>query len=110
MIVYSQQQFPLPTAEAVVGEARRLANFLIDCEGCKNIALCIHRVGWRYGIDPGTLHSLRYRWRELHDVKATTLERLRAAYEHVHECGRRVEIIERDIEELKQPREMELTE
>lgn len=103
------RQFSCPAAETVVDEARRLANLLIESEGCPNVALCIHRASCRYGIEPGTLHSLRYRWRELQDVRASVLERLRAAYEHIYEHGRRVEIIERQIEDLK-PQEMEMVE
>lgn len=103
---YARPQFSCPSAEELVAEAHSLANFLIEREGPKQIDCCIHCVCSRFGLDPGVMHSLRYRWRELHDVKASTLERLRAAYEHVYERERRVELLEREIEQLTE-REME---
>lgn len=104
------RQFSCPVAEELVAEAHTLANFLIEAEGACNVALCIHRASCRYGIEPGALHSLRYRWRELHDVKASTLERLRAAYEHVYEKNRRIGIAERAIEHEIATAELETVE
>lgn len=60
--------------------------------------MAIHRMAERYGFDEGQLRYLRYRWRELHDIRASVLERLREAYEAVYERQRRIALIEKDIE------------
>lgn len=88
-------------SETVIAEAKTLASFLIDWErgqGIHDIENAIHRASTRWGIDEGALKSLRYRWRELRDVKASLLERMREAYETIYERQRRQAIIERDIE------------
>lgn len=86
--------------DAVIAEARTLATFLIEWErahGLHDIENALHRAASRWGIDQGALRSIRYRWRELQDVKASLLERMREAYETIYERQRRKAEIERGI-------------
>lgn len=88
-------------AANIVGEARTLATFLVEvergsCGGDVDVAL--HRTASKWGVEEGALRSLRYRWRELQDVKGSILERLREAYETVYERQRRTLAFEREIE------------
>ena len=88
--------------EAVIGEARNIAAFLVELERGKcggDVDLAIHRAASFYGIEESSFRTLRYRWRELQDVKASVLERLRDAYEAVYERQRQQAIIEREIEQ-----------
>lgn len=88
-------------ADTVIAEARTISSFLVEIERGKcggDVDLAIHRVAEKYGFEDGQLKFLRYRWRELQDVKASVLERLREAYETVYERQRRIAIIEKDIE------------
>jgi O-acetyl-ADP-ribose deacetylase (regulator of RNase III) len=88
--------------EAVITEARRISAFLVETERGKcggDVDLAIHRAASRYGFEESSLRSLRYRWRELQDVKASVLERLREAYEAVYERQRQQAIIELEIEQ-----------
>lgn len=87
-------------ANKVIAEARTLSAFLVEIERGKcggDVDLAIHRTAMLWGIEEGAIKSLRYRWRELHDVKASLLERLREAYETIYERQRRMAEIERDI-------------
>lgn len=101
--------------EAVIAEARNLSAFLVEVERGKcggDVDLAIHRAASLYGFEESSLRSLRYRWRELQDVKASVLERLREAYEAVYERQRvqaQIEIeIERRIEQVpKAPEQQE---
>jgi hypothetical protein len=88
--------------EAVIAEARRISAFLVETERGKcggDVDLAIHRAASLYGFEESSLRSLRYRWRELQDVKASVLERLREAYESVYERQRQHAIIELEIEQ-----------
>ena len=92
---------PSQFVEAVISEARTIAAFLVEIERGKcggDVDLAIHRSANHYGIEESSFRSLRYRWRELHDVKASVLERLREAYEAVYERQRAAAIIEREID------------
>lgn len=94
---------PLPTPETVIAEARSLASFLVETERGKcggDVDLAIHHAAALWGIEEGAVRSLRYRWREMHDVKASLLERLREAYETIYERQRRVAAVERDIDDI----------
>jgi hypothetical protein len=89
------------TSRAVVSEAADLCRFLLEVERGKvggSVELAIYHASQRYGIETGTLKSLRYRWRDLTDVSGTTLERLRQAFEYVHERARRVALLEQELE------------
>lgn len=95
---------------AIIEEARRLSSFLVEierglCSG--DVDLSLHRVSERYGIEESALRSLRYRWRDLQDVRASVLERLREAYEEVYERQRRFAQIEIEIDRLIRPPEPE---
>lgn len=89
-----------------MAEASRLANILIDIERRDGLdtAGAIERAERRWQFDHHTLYRLRYRARELDDVKASTLENLREAYEEIYERQRRraeAELeIEREIERI----------
>jgi hypothetical protein len=88
-------------ATTVVTEAKTLADFLIEWErgqGTPDIENAIHRAATRWGIDDSALKSLRYRSRDLQDVKASLLERLREAYEDIYERQRRTQAVELEIE------------
>lgn len=88
-------------ADTVIAEARTLSAYLVEIERGKcggDVDLAIHRASMLWGIEEGAIKSLRYRWRELHDVKASLLERLREAYETVYERQCRQAEIEREIE------------
>lgn len=90
-----------PDATKVIAEAKTLAAFLIETERGKcggDVDLAIHRVAMFGGIEEGALRSLRYRWRELRDVRASLLERLRECYEVVYERQRHCAQIEREID------------
>ena len=101
-------------SKSVIAEARNLANFLVEIERGKvsgDVDAALHRTAQRYGIEEGALRSLRYRYRELADVKASLLERLREAYEVVYDRQRRIAIIEREIETaLQEEQQVELFE
>jgi len=90
-------------AQSVISEAHFLANFLIEIERGKvggDVDVAMHRAAQRWGLEEGALRSLRYRYRELADVKASLLERLREIYEVIYERQRRMAAMEREIEEL----------
>ncbi len=90
-------------ADLVIAEARTLAGFLIEIERGKcagDVDVAIHRTSSKWGLEEGTLRSLRYRWRDLQDVRASVLERLREAYEVIYERQRRMAEIEREIDRL----------
>lgn len=94
-----------PNADVVITEARTLARFLIEIERGKcggDVDLAIHRTASKWGLEEGTLRSLRYRWRELQDIRASVLERLREAYEVIYERQRRQAEIDREIDRLTQ--------
>lgn len=101
--------------ESVISEARTICAFLVEIERGKcggDVDLAIHRAAQLYGIEESAIRSLRYRWRELQDVKGSVLERLREAYEAVYEKQRvqaQIEIeIERRIEQVpKAPEQQE---
>jgi O-acetyl-ADP-ribose deacetylase (regulator of RNase III) len=100
--------------EAVITEARNLSAFLVEVERGKcggDVDLAIHRAASLYGFEESSLRSLRYRWRELQDVKGSVLERLREAYEAVYEKQRvqaQIEIeIERRIQQVPTAPEQE---
>lgn len=91
------------TADSVIAEARTLAAFLIETERGKcsgDVDVAIHRTAQRWGIEEGALRSLRYRWRDLQDVRASVLENLREAYEVIYERQRRMAILELEIDRL----------
>lgn len=91
------------TADSVIAEARTLAAFLIEVERGKcggDVDVAIHRTSERWGIEEGALRSLRYRWRDLQDVRASVLEGLREAYEVIYERQRRQALIEQEIDRL----------
>ena len=97
-------------AQTVITEARTLANFLIEIERGKiggDVDVAMHRAAQRWGLEEGALRSLRYRYRELADVKASLLERLREIYELVYERQRRLAQIEIEIDRLIHPPEPE---
>lgn len=100
------QKFPRPTGQNCVVEASRLANFLIDVEkrGGADIQLAIHLAERKWGFDPHTLYRLRYKHRELEDVKASTLEALRWAYEQVYEKQRHAEEVELEVAAIVESR------
>ncbi len=88
-------------ATNVIGEARTLAAFLIEIERGRcggDVEVAIHRAAMIYGVEEGALRSLRYRWRDLHDIKASVLERLREAYEAVYERERRLHQVQQQID------------
>ena len=88
---------------AVIEEAKILAAFLVEIERGKcggDVDVAIHRASQRWAIEEGAIRSLRYRWRELHDIRASLLERLREAYEVTYERQRRLAEIEREIDRL----------
>lgn len=90
-------------AQTVISEAHFLANFLVEIERGKvggDIDVAMHRTAQRWGLEEGALRSLRYRHRELADVKASLLERLREIYEVVYERQRRIAIIEKEIDTM----------
>lgn len=95
------RQYSHPNAEIVITEARTLARFLIEIERGKcggDVDVAIHRTASRWGLEEGAMRALRYRWRELQDIRASVLERLREAYEAVYERQRRRAEIEREID------------
>lgn len=93
------QKFSRPTGANCVAEAARLANFLIEVERRSGVdtQLAIHQAERRWGFDQHTLYRLRYKARELEDVKASTLEALRWAYEQVYERQRQAEEVELEV-------------
>lgn len=94
-----------------MAEARDLARLLveIECARCGgDVELAIHHCATRYGLDEGSLRSLRYRWRDLADVRGSVLERLRMAYEHVYERQRRETQIAHEINTAMGREEFEL--
>lgn len=82
-----------------VAEAVRLANLLVEFErrGGADTQLAIEKAERRWGFDHHTLYRLRYRARELEDVKASTLEALRWAYEMAYERQRQSEMAELQV-------------
>lgn len=95
----------LQDAAKVIAEARTIAAFLTETERGKcggDVDLAIHRVSMFCGIEEGALRSLRYRWRELRDIKASLLERLRESYEAIYERQRRMAMVEREIDRLSE--------
>lgn len=98
-----RRKFSCPIATSVIHEAHDLARFLVEAEFCRchDIELAIYHCATRYGIDEGALRSLRYRWRELADVRASILERLRMAFEDVYADRREIEIARKEIRERK---------
>ena len=90
------RKFSRPTAVNCVAEASRLANLLVEAERRDGLdcQLAIERAEQRWGFDHNTLYRLRYRIREIDDVKASTLEALRWAWELTFERQRQLEIAE----------------
>lgn len=87
--------------EAVISEARNISGFLVEIERGKcggDVEVAIHRTAVKWGVEESSIRSLRYRWRELHDVRASVLERLREAYEAVYERQCAAAAIEREID------------
>ena len=82
-----------------MSEAVRLAHLLVEYErrGGLDTQLAIEAAERRWNFDHNTLYRLRYRARELEDVKASTLERLRWAWEHVYEKQRQAELAEIEV-------------
>lgn len=67
-------------ASVTIDEARCLARKIVEHERGKcggDVDVAIHRVASLYGVEEGSLRSLRYRWRSLKFVKAHVLEKLR---------------------------------
>lgn len=96
-----------PTGEKCVTEAVRLAQILVDYEkrGGLDTQLAIEAAERRWGFDHNTLYRLRYRARELDDIKASTLERLRWAWEQIFEKQRRTAALEIEVtREIEQRR------
>ena len=92
------------TAKQCVEEATRLARFLIEYErrldGLK-MALAIEKAERRWNLPPHTLRRLRYKPGELSDVRASTLDCLRCAYEELYQKQREHMLAERRINEIK---------
>lgn len=88
-----------PSGEKCVAEAVRLAHILVDYEkrGGLDTQLAIEAAERRWGFDHHTIYRLRYRARELEDIKASTLERLRWAWEVIYEKQRRAAALEIEI-------------
>ena len=94
-----ERKFSRPCAASCVAEASRLANVLIDHERRDGLdtALAIEAAERRWGFEHNTLYRLRYRARELDDVRASTLEALRWAYEQIYERQRQHELAEIEV-------------
>lgn len=93
-------------AAAIIDEARTLATFLVETERGRcggDVDVALFRTASRWGLEEGALRSLRYRWRDLRDVKASLLEQLREAYETVYERQRRMVAVEQEIERATAP-------
>jgi len=100
-------------AASIVDEAKRIADFLIKTEETRSglsVSEAIRQASLLHGVDAGTLHSLRYRWRDLQDVSGSVLEQLREAFENIYEHQRVRGAIEKQIEHLVKPRAMEAAE
>jgi hypothetical protein len=83
-----------------VGEAVRLANLLIEFERRGrglDTQLAIEQAERRWGFEHNTLYRLRYRGRELEDIKASTLEGLRWAWEVAYEKQRQSEMADLEV-------------
>lgn len=94
---------PLSAAQCVE-EASRLARFLIEYERRPdglNMALAIEKAERRWHLPRNTLQRLRYKPGELSDVRASTLDSLRAAYEELYQRQRERMLAERRIDEIK---------
>ena len=92
------------TAKQCVEEATRLARFLIEYERRPdglNMALAIETAERRWHLPPHTLQRLRYKPGELSDVRASTLDCLRCAYEELYQRQREHMLAERRINEIK---------
>lgn len=90
-------------SQNVVAEARNISGFLVEIERGKcggDVDVAIHRVAAIYGVDEESVRSLRYRWRDMQDVKASLLERLREAYESVYEHQRRQAVHEQALDDF----------
>lgn len=108
-----ERKFHCPTAEEFVFEAHRLANLIVESQLGKTgayVDVAIKRAEALYGFEPGVLHSLRYRWHELKNVKGSVLERLRAAYEVIYERDRKIQMLEAQIEKIVETKQMEMVE
>ncbi len=92
------------TPKQCVEEAARLARFLIEYERRSdglNMALSIERAERRWHLPPHTLQRLKYKPGELSDVRASTLDALRAAYEELYQRQRERMLAERRLNEIK---------
>ena len=92
------------SAEQCVGEASRLARFLIEYERRHdglNMALAIEKAERRWHLPRNTLQRLRYKPGELSDVRASTLDSLRCAYEELYQQQRERMLAERRLNEIK---------
>jgi len=92
------------TAKQCVEEAARLARFLIEYERRSdglNMALSIEKAERRWHLPPHTLQRLKYKPGELSDVRASTLDALRAAYEELYQRQRERMLAERRLNEIK---------
>lgn len=88
------------TPQQCVGEAARLARLLIEHErrpDAINMAEAIERAERRWQFPRHTLQRLRYRPDELSDVRASTLDGLRCAYEEIYDEQRRRMEAEREL-------------
>ena len=92
------------TAKQCVEEAARLARFLIEYERrpeALNVAQAIEQAERRWHLPRHTLQRLRYKPGELSDVRASTLDSLRAAYEELYQRQRERMLAERRLNEIK---------
>jgi len=92
------------TPQQCVEEATRLARFLIEYERRPdglNMALAIEKAERRWHLPPRTLQRLKYKPGELSDVRASTLDSLRAAYEELYQRQRERMLAERRLNEMK---------
>ena len=84
-------------------EAARIARLLIEYERrpeAINMAEAIYRAETRWHFARHTLQRLRYKSRELDDVRASTLDGLRCAYEDIYEIQRERAAAELEIEQV----------
>lgn len=103
------RKFQPLSPQQCVGEASRLARFLIEYERRPdglNMAEAISRAENRWRFPRHTLQRLRYKPQELSDVRASTLDGLRCAYEELYEEQRRRIIAERELAEAMKSREL----
>jgi len=98
------RKFQPLTAKQYVEEASRLARFLIEYERrpeALNVAQAIEQAERRWHLPRNTLQRLRYKPGELSDVRASTLDSLRCAYEELYQQQRERMLAERRLNEIK---------